>query len=259
VWNDWLPEWLKSKSTAELQHIFDSHVDQLVGRYAGRIRYWDLVNEPFVPLWYREQGWRRGAWFDAFGPDYITRALQRAAVADPKARLFINEAALEQDDEIGQSLRPHVLNQLRRIVDSGAPLHGFGVESHLRPGLPHDYSAFADWLAQIGELGLEIHITELDVFDDPFPDDFAARDAAVAGIYTDYLNAVLAVPQVKAVVFWGLKESYGFPYWMWKNANKSEGRAPRGLLYDDTLQPRPAHDAAIAALRGASKRSSLER
>lgn len=250
VWNAWLPDWLKSLSGDELRRLFDAHIDEVVGRYAGRIACWDLVNEPYEPLWYASRGWRRGAWFEAYGKDYIGRAFRRAAAADPSAKLFLNEAALEHDDDIGTSMRPHVLAELRKLLDAGVPLHGFGVQSHLMPAKPHDYRAFAGFLAEVGALGLEIHLTELDLFDDPFPDDVAARDAAVAATYRDYLDAVLTVPQVKAITFWTLSEPYGFPWWVWENVKGGEGRPPRGLLYTEDLKARPARAAALAALAG---------
>ena len=253
VWNDWPAAWLKGLSGAELRRIFDSHVDEVVGRYAGRIPYWDLVNEPFEPIWYDSQGWRQGPWFEAYGKDYVSLALRRAAAADPKARLFINEAAMENNDDLGRSLRPHALTEIDRLLDEGVPLHGIGIQSHLMPAKPHDYQEFAGFLAELGKRGLEIHLTELDLFDDPFPDDFAERDAAVAAGYRSYLNAVLAVPQVKAITVWGLTEPHGFPWWTWQNMRGGAGREPRGLLYDADRNPRPCRAAVIDAFMARAK------
>lgn len=248
IWNDWPAAWLKGETPERLRGYFDRHVDEVVSRYAGRIPYWDLVNEPFEPLYYDSQGWRRGPWWDAFGKDYIGRALRRAHAADPGTRLFINEAALEGNDDVGRSLRPHALTELKKLLDAGVPLHGLGVQSHLKPGNPHNYAEFADFLRQVGDLGLEIHLTELDVFDDPFPDDIAARDAAVADVYRDYLTHVLAVPQVKAITVWGLVEPYGYPWWFWQNVRGGVGRAPRGNLYGEDFVPRPSREAVLQAL-----------
>jgi endo-1,4-beta-xylanase len=253
IWNDWPAAWLKGLSGAELRRLFDAHIDEVIGRYAGRIPYWDLVNEPFEPIWYKSEGWRQGPWFEAYGKAYVDRALRRAAAIDPAARLFINEAAMENDDDIGRSLRPHALTEIDRLLDDGVPLHGIGIQSHLMPAKPHDYEQFAQFLGELGRRGLEIHLTELDLFDNPYQDDFTLRDEAVAAGYRRYLDAVLAVPQVKAITVWGLSEPYGFPWWTWQNVRGGVGREPRGLLYDAARQPRPSRDAVIASLNARMK------
>ncbi len=109
IWNDWMPPWTAALSAAEIERLLDAHIDETVGRYAGRMHGWDVVNEPFFPPHGRDGGYRMGPWFDALGPAYVARAFRRARAADPKARLFLNEAFCEQEDELGRSVRPRLL------------------------------------------------------------------------------------------------------------------------------------------------------
>ena len=82
IWNEWVPAWIKKMSTAERRTFFDAYIDEVVIRYSGRLQSWDVVNEPFWPGHRAPGGFRIGPWYDAFGPDYIRRAFERAAQAE---------------------------------------------------------------------------------------------------------------------------------------------------------------------------------
>ena len=46
LWHDYLPDFIKRMSAAEAEDFFYFYIDQLAGRYAGRLDSWDVVNEP---------------------------------------------------------------------------------------------------------------------------------------------------------------------------------------------------------------------
>ena len=202
IWNDWAPQWLSGYSARQVAGMLDLHVEETVSRYAGRMHGWDVVNEPFFPPHGRGGGYRKGPWFDALGKDYVARAFRRAAAADPKARLVLNEAFCEQNDELGNAVRPMLLKLIDELKDKGVKLDAIGFQAHLKPHLAFNDGMFAEYLAQIAERGVDIYITELDVDDSRLPDDIGARDRAVATRCHDFLKAVLAVPRVTAVVSW---------------------------------------------------------
>ena len=97
-----MPAWIKVMSAAERRAYFDAYIDEVVARYSGKLHSWDVVNEPFWPGHKAPGGFRLGPWYDAFGgTDYIRRAFERAAKADSKTKLVLNEAQTERDDEVG--------------------------------------------------------------------------------------------------------------------------------------------------------------
>jgi len=49
IWNEWVPQWIKAMTNAEREKFFDSYIDEVIGRYAGKFQSWDIVNEPFWP------------------------------------------------------------------------------------------------------------------------------------------------------------------------------------------------------------------
>lgn len=45
VWYNDIPDWLKATPKADVEAIMNEHIDTVVGRYAGKIKLWDVVNE----------------------------------------------------------------------------------------------------------------------------------------------------------------------------------------------------------------------
>ncbi len=248
IWNENAPRWLKKLSLAEIRRVFDEHIDTVVGRYAGRVAVWDVVNEPFWPGHGKPGGWRDGPWHAAFGPAYVERALRRAHAADPRARLAINEAHCERFDDVGSRIRAGMSALVPRLLDAGAPLHVVGFQGHLQPHLPSDDAAFAAFLDTFGQQGLAVHITELDVNDEHFPDDIARRDALVAARYRGFLSHVLQVRAVDTVINWQLADHYSWYAALAREGALKTRRAPRPLPFDARYEPKPAFHALLEAL-----------
>jgi endo-1,4-beta-xylanase len=246
IWNDWAPGWLKSLSASEVAAMLDRHVDETVSRYAGRMQGWDVVNEPFYPPHHKQDGYRKGPWLDAMGKDYIARAFRGAAAADPNARLVLNEAFCEQDDELGRSVRPSLLALVTELKHAGVKLDAVGFQAHLKPHLPFDDQAFAAYLDRIAATGVDIYITEFDVDDSSLPDDVAVRDRMVAERCGKFLEAILVVPRVKALICWHLSDRYSWyksADWYAKAVSGFGGdpaRPVRTHLADSALRPKPA-------------------
>jgi endo-1,4-beta-xylanase len=255
VWNDHPPAWLRGLSAREIGATMDRHIEEVVGRYRGRVAAWDVVNEPFYPPQRHAGGYRMGPWFQAMGKDFVPRAFRRAAAADPRARLVLNEAFCEQNDPLGTSVRPRLLQLVDELKQAGVPLHAVGLQAHLKPHLPYDDAAFAAYVAELAARGVEVDITELDVDDSGLPDDPAERDRRVAARCRDFLTAVLAVPQVTSVITWHLADRYSWYRhvpWYAEQVRRAGGdprRTPRTHLYDDAMAPKAARAGVAEALR----------
>jgi endo-1,4-beta-xylanase len=256
VWNEWNPDWVKNMTKAERQAYFDSYIEEVVARYIGKLQSWDVVNEPFWPGHNAPGGFRVGPWYDAFGPDYVRRAFVRAAQVDPHTKLVLNEAQTERDDALGLAVRADLLKLVADLKQSGVKLDAVGLQGHLQPQYPHDPGRFNEFLHKLADLGVDIYITEFDVCDDVFPDDIAARDAAVAQTAQQFLEPTLRHPAVKALVTWELADNYSFYRSMAKSKNPLSTRLPRPLPYDDQYKPKPLW-AAIAHTLGNARRSAL--
>lgn len=255
IWDDDVPGWIDRLAPAGISGLLDMHVTSVMQRYAGTIRYWDVVNEPIGP-WDRKPGnLRAGPFYRALGEAYIARAFRAArAAASVSDVLVLNEAQCETADETGETFRASLLALLHRLIDQGAPIDAIGFQSHLRLAAPYDFPAFGAFLADVASLGLEIHVTELDVNDSSVEGDVATRDRAVAQMYGAYLDAVLKVEAVKVVETWQLCDATS-----WMNDPAIQARMGvrsqrRPLPYDLRFQRKAAWYAIAQALDAAPPR-----
>jgi endo-1,4-beta-xylanase len=249
IWNEWVPDWIKTMSAVERRSYFDAYIEDVVARYTGRLQSWDVVNEPFWPGHRAPGGFRLGPWYDAFGTDYIRRAFVRAAQVDPRTKLVLNEAQTERDDEVGLAVRAGLLKLVADLKHAGVKLDVVGLQGHLQPQYPHDPGRFEEFLYQLADLGVDIYITEFDIYDGTFPDDVAMRDAAVAMTARQFLQPTLRHPAVKALITWELADNYSFYRGMAKDRN---ARLARPLPFDDRLQQKPLWNAIAQSFESAS-------
>jgi endo-1,4-beta-xylanase len=141
------------------------------------------------------------------------------------------------------------------LKSQGTPVHALGLQSHLEGDITKfslkNLNAFQAFLRDVAGLGLKILITELDVIDKNLPLDINVRDRMVAGIYEDYLSAVLDEPAVIAVVTWGLSDRYTW----YSQFHPRKDKAPvRPLPLDDQQKRKLAWNAFARAFDKAPRR-----
>gem|GEM_PF-333961 len=134
------------------------HIQTVAGRYKGKVKGWDVVNEAisdFGPG--TTENLRSTPWLRAVGPDYITYAFKYAHEADPRAELYYNDYNIERGAKHQSSLL-----LLKRLLKEGAPLTAVGIQGHWSlSNLP--YKELEKAIDDYKALGLKVNITELDV------------------------------------------------------------------------------------------------
>ncbi len=247
IWGESLPPWfaetVNSKNAAE---YLSKHIATVVGRYAGRMHSWDVVNEPINAWDGRPDGLSSTLWLKALGPDYLRMAFEAAAEADPHATLVLNQNYLEYDSRRFQGFREKTLQLLERLLAAKAPVHALGIQAHLRS----DYGAFHPesfrrFLRDVAAMGLKILITELDVYDANLPREVNVRDRVVAEQYEEFLRAALDQPAVNTVITWGLADKYS---WYVDYGRRSDLAPVRPLPLDGAFRRKPAWHAIGRAL-----------
>jgi endo-1,4-beta-xylanase len=256
VWHDALPAWVTAQLTPETgQAMMTGHIRTVAGHFAGKLYSWDVVNEVLDPGSHRSDGLRLSPWLQNCGANYIEQAFRAAAAADPNALLVWNETYLEVSNGFGYAKRAAMLSLLDGMRTRGVPIHGIGLEAHLRgdqAAVLGDKS-YEDFLGQLASRGLKIFVTELDVQDLTLPADVIVRDRAVADIYSRFLSATLRQPAVKGIVTWGLADCFT---WLAGYRPRKDGLPVRPLPFDASCQPKAAYYAIAETLQAAPRREN---
>ena len=126
---------------------------------------------------------------------------------------------------------------MRGLVARGVPIHGVGLQMHLRAGDPPPPGRIRANMRRLAALGLRVEISEMDVQVRMLRSDRPARLAAQRRVYRDVVGACVAEPGCHAVTFWGVGDAHS---WI-------DGDAP--LLFDESLAPKPAYFGVLDGLQ----------
>jgi endo-1,4-beta-xylanase len=250
-WHQALPDWFQSTAThTNARRLLTDHIQGVAGHFAGKLHSWDVVNEAIEVKDGRPDGLRKSPWLELVGPDYIEIAFRAARMADSTALLTYNDYGIELDTPDQEQKRAQVLALVTQLRLRGVPIHAVGVQSHLTAGEGAPGAGLRDFIREVGALDMQVFITELDVSDHKLTGTAAERDAAVAKLYGDYLNLVLAEPNVTALLTWGITDKYT---WLNHQHPRSDGQLQRCLPFDANYQPTPIFYAMRKAFDGRPK------
>ena len=250
-WHRQLPKWFGTYATeSNASKLLSEHIQNVAGRYAGRIHSWDVVNEAVLPTDGRPDGLRKSRWLELIGPGYVDLAFRTAREADPKALLTYNEYGIESEDGESAAKRKAVLDLLFGMKTRGVPIDAVGVQSHT--GATDSYGAgLGNFMASVRQMGLEIFVTEMDVNDRKLMAESSVIDREVARQYGDYLGLVLKEPSVKAVLIWGITDRNT---WLNSEDAREDHLPERCLPFDRELKPVDAFYAMRQAFDRAPSR-----
>ena len=237
VWYGAMPDWTKSiRGAGEAKREMTTHIERVVSRYRGKIKTWHVVNEAIDDTKGELPGLRPNVWLDNLGDTYIDLAFRTAHEVDPAAELIINEYDVESVDRASPKKREAFLKLIRDLVGRGVPLHGVGLQGHIRGQYEIDRDGLYNLVAEIHSLGLTVHVTELDVIDQDLPGPIAQRDAIVASRAHDFLDAIVTAAKPSIIATWGITDRYSWvPIWY----KRRDGLPNRPLPFDADYQPKP--------------------
>lgn len=232
------PRWVRDLAGApreQVRAVMLDHIRTVVGHYAGRVRSWDVVNEPLAD--YDDpptpDGLRRNLWFTSIGKTYLADAFRAARESDPDAELYLNDYGLEARDERWESMR----RLLAWLLADGVPIDGVGLQAHVYEADDEiDPVKLRGVLDDIAALGLKARISELDVYNST-----RTRQAQQFGAV---LRTCVEHPACESTTFWGLSERYGSTSYL----DGGQLQIGDGLPWDRNLSPLPAVTQMRAAL-----------
>ena len=266
VWHRQNPKWLTEGNftPAQLSSLLELHIKTVVGHYKGKIFAWDVANEAFdegprtgqlrSTIWSNDPGIasppsdsaskvppsQTGSKLEARSskPSYLAQCFRWAHEADPEALLFYNEAEADGVNKKSDA----VYAMVRDFKREGIPIDGVGLQMHLEK--PPDIASISANIARFTALGVQVHITEMDV-SLPVDANGNATPADLqkqADIYRQVAEACVSHPGCTAIQTWGFTDKYS---WIGSHSRKTRGAS---LPFDRNYQPKPAYEALRKAL-----------
>lgn len=269
VWHNQTPRWVFENEKGHpveretLLNRLRDHIFTVVGRYKGRIKGWDVVNEALN----QDGTMRQSPWFKIIGDDYLVQAFKFAHEADPNAELYYNDYDLELPAK-----RAGAVELIRKLISQQVPIAAVGLQNHNLLEWPSTADEDAT-IQAFARLGLRIHITELDIevlprttkpgadyavdiaptpklnpYTTGLPD---SVQVALAKRYAELFRVYLKHRDViDRVTFWGVADGDS-----WLNNWPIKGRTNHPLLFDRMGQPKPALEAIIDTVNPNQRKS----
>ncbi|WP_423129779.1 endo-1,4-beta-xylanase [Gaoshiqia sp. Z1-71] len=261
IWHSQAPHWFFTDSlgnnvSAEVMtERMRNHIHTVVGRYKGRIKGWDVVNEAIL----EDGSYRKSKFYEILGESFIPLAFQFAHEADPDAELYYNDY-----NEWYSGKRDAIVQMVRNLKAGGIRIDGIGMQGHIGLDSPSLEDYEAAMVAYANE-GMKVMITELDLSILPNRRRDVGADIATNMEYQQELNPYTdgLVPQekqdewdarmvdffnlflkhsesVSRVTLWGVSDGDS-----WKNNFPVRGRTDYPLLFDRNHQPKSAVEKII--------------
>jgi len=215
LWGDaaGVPRWSNGQPSADVQK---ARVEEIMRRYAGRIEFWEVVNEPS-----HQAGVK------------IDQPYRWAREADPKATLIVN------DYDVMASGRPQFFDLLEKAKAAGVPFDGIGIQAHEPRAERFPLDRVQHILDHYATLGKPLHITEFTpasggeritgshrqgVWDEAAQAEYAER----------FYRVAFGHPTVAGITWWDLCDNGA-----WLKGG--------GMLRAD-LSPKPVYDALMRVI-----------
>jgi len=233
IWHIMVPDELfmdkgKSASRELLIERLDNHMKVFCEHFKGQFYCWDVVNEAIND--FPGEDLRQSRWLELIGPDYLDIAFRIARKYAPEVQLFYNDY-----NEFIPYKRERILRLVKGMIDRGVPIDGIGLQGHINI-VECNLDEYERTVEAFAELGLRIHITELDV--NPFS--LRDREYSPTSIITEEMSekqgklyrGIFDIARrysdvVDAVVTWGVADDMNWLDDLW-----CPGRIHEPLLFD---------------------------
>lgn len=254
IWHSQTPKWFFTDNNGQpvtrevLIDRMHKHIATVVGRYKGRVKGWDVVNEAIND----DGSYRESPFYKIIGKDFIKLAFQFAHEADPNAQLYYNDYNMAMAGK-----REGVVKMVGDLKRDGVKIDAIGMQSHLGLEFP-TLDEFEKSILAYSSLGVKVMMTELDLSILPSPWTTTGANVSDKAAYQEKMNPYQkGVPtekyaewekvyldffklfikhqdKISRVTLWGLTDGDS-----WKNDWPIRGRTDYPLLYDRNHQPKP--------------------
>ncbi|NDV60600.1 endo-1,4-beta-xylanase [Bacteroides sp. 519] len=262
IWHSQLPKWFCHTDQGELvsadvlKERMKNHIYTLVGRYKGKIRGWDVVNEAIND----DGSWRNSPFYQILGEEFMYLAFQYAHEADPDAELYYNDY-----NEWHPGKRNAIVKMVNTMKERGLRIDAIGMQGHVGMDYP-SLNEYQEAIDTYVAAGVKVMITEFEISALPSPRPNVGANISDIEAYNkemnpytnglptevsqawsnhmmDFFNLFLKnSDHILRVTLWGVADGDS-----WKNDFPMRGRTDYPLLFDRNHQAKPVVQSIIDA------------
>ncbi|MCX6269617.1 MAG: endo-1,4-beta-xylanase [Bacteroidetes bacterium] len=258
IWHSQIGRWFfidadgKDVTPEVLKERMRQHITAVVGRYKGRVKGWDVINEVFED----DGTYRDSKFYQILGKDYVKFAFQFAHEADPNAELYYNDYNVEKPAKCDA-----IVELVKGLRAEGYRIDAVGSQAHMHMNSP-TFDETETSLKKIKAAGVKVLITEWDISILPSPYEGANisvnfkyskemdpyREGVPDSIQQKWNKRMLDMfglflkynEVVDRVTIWGLTDNT-----TWLNNFPIRGRKDYPMLFDRNNQRKPVVDEMI--------------
>lgn len=263
VWHNQVPAWFftttdgKPNTKEQQLERLRTHIQNVAGRYAGKVNAWDVVNEVMgEDGQYRETLWTKSV---GNGDTLVKYAFKYAAQYAPNTELYYNDFNAWRPAK-----RDGIVRMIKMLQKEGIRIDAVGIQGHWGLNYPKN-QYIEDAIDAYAACGVKVMITELDVdvlpltkegqiigqgmadkqfqleefktFLDPYqkglPDSVQVQ---LAKRYAEFFSIFYKKrDKISRVSMWGIDDGSN-----WKNSYPIPGRTNYPLLWDRQRKPKLA-------------------
>jgi len=260
VWHNQIPQWVtknKDGSLANRSLLLDrieNHIKKVAGRYLGKVKGWDVVNEAIM----EDGSFRNSDLYKILGEEFIYKSFEIANKVDPNAELYYNDYSIYKPKKCDAAIA-----LAKKISSKGLRIDGIGMQAHWGLDYP-TINEIEKSIIKINNAGFQVHITELDI--DVLPnlyeiegadlsDNFKSNDElnpyktglpdSISNLLSERYVELFKLfskhsDKIDRVTFWGLSDGHS-----WKNDWPAKGRINYPLLFDRDNKPKKAYHSIV--------------
>jgi endo-1,4-beta-xylanase len=254
VWHSQQSRWFCTDENGDnvspevLKQRMKEHIYTVVGRYKGKIKGWDVVNEAIL----EDGSYRNSRLYQILGEEFIPLAFQYAHEADPDCELYYNDY-----NEWYPAKRATVVRLIKTLKERGLRIDGIGMQGHVsmtNPTIEEYQATINDYVGA----GVKVLVTELDMSALPEPRPMGGANISDREAYRKEIDPYKEGLPDSVSVKWTNRMAELFDLFMknsdnmlrvtqwgvtdatsWKNGFPVPGRTDYPLLFDRQNQPKP--------------------
>ena len=252
IWHSQLAPWFPYDDEGNyvtpdtLKQRMKDHIYAVAGRYKGKIKGWDVVNEAIL----EDGSYRKSPFYEILGEEFIPLAFQYAHEADPDAELYYNDYAMNLPAK-----REAVVKLVKDLKKRGLRIDAIGMQGHMGMDYP-DINEFEESINAYASTGCKVMITEWDMSAlptinqganisdnveyqkdlNPYPDGLPED---ISSVWNERMEQFFELflkhsDDISRVTLWGVSDGDS-----WKNDWPMKGRKEYPLLFDRNYELKP--------------------